>query len=33
VSLVVAEGRVTRIYAMRNPDKLGSLEKVAELRR
>jgi RNA polymerase sigma-70 factor (TIGR02957 family) len=33
VSLVVEDGRITRIYAMRNPDKLGWLEKVAELRR
>jgi RNA polymerase sigma-70 factor (ECF subfamily) len=33
VSLVIEGGRITRIYAMRNPNKLGSLEKVAELRR
>jgi hypothetical protein len=33
VSLVVADGRITRIYAIRNPHKLGWLEKVAELRR
>jgi hypothetical protein len=33
VSLVVEDGRITRIYAMRNPHKLGRLEKVAELRR
>jgi RNA polymerase sigma-70 factor (TIGR02957 family) len=33
VSLVVAEGRITRIYAMRNPDKLRSLGKVSQLRR
>jgi RNA polymerase sigma-70 factor (ECF subfamily) len=33
VSLVVADGRITRIYAMRNPDKLGSLGKVSQLRR
>jgi RNA polymerase sigma-70 factor (ECF subfamily) len=33
VSLVVEEGRITRIYAIRNPQKLGSLEKVSELRR
>jgi RNA polymerase sigma-70 factor (ECF subfamily) len=33
VSLVFEEGRITRIYAMRNPQKLGWLEKVSELRR
>jgi len=33
VSLVVEDGRVTRIYAISNPQKLGRLEKVAELRR
>jgi hypothetical protein len=33
VSLVVEDGRITRIYAIRNPQKLGWLEKVAELRR
>jgi hypothetical protein len=33
VSLQVEDGRITRIYAIRNPHKLGSLEKVAELRR
>jgi RNA polymerase sigma-70 factor (TIGR02957 family) len=33
VSLVVEENRITRIYAMRNPQKLGWLEKVSELRR
>ena len=33
VSLVIADGRITRIYAMRNPNKLRSLEKVCELRR
>jgi hypothetical protein len=33
VSVVVADGRITRIYAIRNPHKLGWLEKVAELRR
>ncbi len=33
VSLVVEDGRITRIYAIRNPHKLGWLEKVAELRR
>jgi RNA polymerase sigma-70 factor (TIGR02957 family) len=33
VSLVVEDGRVTRIYAIANPHKLGWLERVAELRR
>jgi len=33
VSLVVEDGRITRILAVRNPRKLGWLEKVAELRR
>jgi RNA polymerase sigma-70 factor (TIGR02957 family) len=33
VSLVVEDGRITRIYAIANPDKLGWLEKAAELRR
>ena len=33
VSLVVEDGRITRIYAIRNPQKLGWLEKVSELRR
>ena len=33
VSFVVEDGRITRIYAIRNPHKLGWLEKVAELRR
>ena len=33
LSLVVEDGRIARIYAMRNPHKLGWLEKVAELRR
>jgi RNA polymerase sigma-70 factor (ECF subfamily) len=33
VSLVVEDGRITRIYAIRNPHKLGRLDKVAELRR
>jgi RNA polymerase sigma-70 factor (TIGR02957 family) len=33
VSLVVEDGRITRIYAIANPRKLGWLEKVAELRR
>lgn len=33
VSLVVEDGRITRIYAIRKPHKLGWLDKVAELRR
>jgi DNA-binding Lrp family transcriptional regulator len=33
VSLVVEGGRITRIYAIANPDKLAWLEQVAELRR
>jgi RNA polymerase sigma-70 factor (ECF subfamily) len=33
VSLVIEGDRITRIYAMRNPDKLRWLEEVAELRR
>jgi RNA polymerase sigma-70 factor (TIGR02957 family) len=33
VSLVVAEGRITRIYAMRNPHKLARLDEEAMLSR
>jgi RNA polymerase sigma-70 factor (TIGR02957 family) len=33
VSVAVEDGRITRIYAIRNPNKLGRLEEVAELRR
>lgn len=33
VTFVVEDGRITRIYAIRNPHKLGRLERVAELRR
>src|SRR6185312_9538298 len=33
VSLVVEDGRVTRIYVMRNPLKLGRLDEPAELAR
>ena len=33
VSLEVEDGRITRIYAVRNPQKLRWLDKVAELRR
>jgi hypothetical protein len=33
VSLVVADGRITRIYAMRNPHKLARLNEEATLSR
>jgi RNA polymerase sigma-70 factor (ECF subfamily) len=33
VSMVIEDGRITRIYAIRNPQKLGRLKVVAELRR
>jgi RNA polymerase sigma-70 factor (TIGR02957 family) len=33
VSLVIENDLITRIYAVRNPNKLGRLEEVAELRR
>jgi hypothetical protein len=33
VSFAVEDSRITRIYAMRNPQKMRWLEKVAELRR
>jgi RNA polymerase sigma-70 factor (ECF subfamily) len=33
VSVAVEDGRITRIYAIRNPEKLGWLGKVAELQR
>jgi RNA polymerase sigma-70 factor (ECF subfamily) len=33
VSLLIEGDRITRIYAMRNPNKLGRLEEVAGLRR
>jgi RNA polymerase sigma-70 factor (TIGR02957 family) len=33
VSLVLEDGRISRIYAIRNPQKLGWLGKVAELQR
>lgn len=33
VSLAVEDGRISRIYAIRNPDKLGWLEMVTELLR
>ncbi|NEK57898.1 RNA polymerase sigma-70 factor [Geodermatophilus sabuli] len=33
ITFVVEDGRITRLYAMRNPHKLGRLDQVAELRR
>jgi RNA polymerase sigma-70 factor (ECF subfamily) len=33
VSFVIEDGRITRIYAIRNPHKLERLSEVAELRR
>jgi hypothetical protein len=33
VTFVVEDGRITRMYALRNPHKLGRLDEVAELRR
>ncbi|WP_068280012.1 RNA polymerase sigma-70 factor [Aldersonia kunmingensis] len=33
VSVAIEDGKITRIYAMRNPEKLGRLETVAELQR
>jgi RNA polymerase sigma-70 factor (ECF subfamily) len=33
ITFVVADGRITRLYAMRNPHKLRRLDEVAELRR
>jgi RNA polymerase sigma-70 factor (ECF subfamily) len=33
VSLVIEDDRISRIYAIRNPNKLGRLEVVADLRR
>jgi RNA polymerase sigma-70 factor (ECF subfamily) len=33
ITFVVEDGRITRMYAMRNPQKLGRLDAVAELRR
>ncbi|MGA5302584.1 RNA polymerase sigma-70 factor [Nucisporomicrobium flavum] len=32
-SVVVADGRITHVYAIRNPRKLGRLERASELRR
>ena len=33
ITFVVEDGRITRMYAMRNPHKLGRLDAVADLRR
>jgi len=33
ITFVVEDGRITRVFAMRNPHKLGRLDEVAELRR
>jgi RNA polymerase sigma-70 factor (ECF subfamily) len=33
VSVVVQDGRITHVYAIRNPHKLGRLDAIAELRR
>jgi RNA polymerase sigma-70 factor (TIGR02957 family) len=33
ITFVVEDGRISRLYAMRNPQKLGRLDAVAELRR
>jgi RNA polymerase sigma-70 factor (ECF subfamily) len=33
VTFVIEDGRITRIYAIRNPHKLGRLDTMAELRR
>jgi RNA polymerase sigma-70 factor (ECF subfamily) len=33
LSFVIEDGRITRIYAIRNPQKLGHLKDVAQLRR
>jgi RNA polymerase sigma-70 factor (TIGR02957 family) len=33
ITFVVEDGRISRMYAMRNPHKLGRLDEVAELRR
>jgi hypothetical protein len=32
-SFVIEDGRIARIYAVRNPAKLGRIEEEAELRR
>ncbi|WP_208091978.1 nuclear transport factor 2 family protein [Candidatus Blastococcus massiliensis] len=33
ITFVVEDGRIARMYAVRNPHKLGRLDQVAELRR
>ena len=33
ITFAVEDGRITRMYAIRNPHKLGRLDEVAELRR
>jgi RNA polymerase sigma-70 factor (ECF subfamily) len=33
ITLIIADGLITHLYAMRNPHKLGRLDEVAELRR
>ena len=33
ITFVVEDGRISRMYAVRNPEKLGRLDEVAELRR
>ena len=33
LSFVVEDGRIARVYGIRNPHKLGRLDRVAELRR
>jgi RNA polymerase sigma-70 factor (ECF subfamily) len=33
ITFVVQDGRISRVYAMRNPHKLGRLDEVADLRR
>jgi RNA polymerase sigma-70 factor (ECF subfamily) len=33
ITFVIEDGRITRMYAMRNPHKLGRLDEAADLRR
>ena len=33
ITFLIEDGRITHVYAMRNPQKLGRLDTVAELRR
>ncbi len=33
ITFVVEDGRISRVYAMRNPHKLGRLDEIADLRR